>query len=359
MRILLLCLLTLLNIAPACAWNLRYLGQQVVPAGQEFAGTVVGGLSGLDYDAARGVFYALSDDRFGQAIGRFYTLKLDLGAFNTRAEPGQAGVTFLAVTLLRDPAGKPYPRRTVDPEALRLAPDGKRLIWASEGDADNGFPPFVAEATLEGEYRRTYPLPARYLPRNGSGVRPNLAFESLALAPGSQRVFAAVENALQQDGPVADARHGSACRVLVYDLTSARAVAEYVYLTDPLPQASPLAGVFQTNGLVELLAIDDHNFIAVERSYSPLNGFGARLYLASLDDATDVTTLPSLETNNYRPLKKRLLLDLASLGIPLDNLEGLSWGPTLPNGQRSLILVSDDNFRAAQFTQFLAFELAP
>jgi hypothetical protein len=50
--------------------------------------------------------------------------------------------------------------------------------------------------------------------------------------------------------------------------------------------------------------------------------------------------------------RKRLLLDLDDLGIPLDNVEGMTFGP-----RRSLVLVSDNNFAATQFTQFLVFAL--
>jgi Esterase-like activity of phytase len=52
---------------------------------------------------------------------------------------------------------------------------------------------------------------------------------------------------------------------------------------------------------------------------------------------------------------KRLLLNLDALGIPLDNVEGMAFGPRLRHGQRTLLLVSDNNFAAAQFTQFLLF----
>jgi hypothetical protein len=41
-----------------------------------------------------------------------------------------------------------------------------------------------------------------------------------------------------------------------------------------------------------------------------------------------------------------------------DNVEGMTLGPTLPDGRRSLILVSDHNFAGSQFTQFLLFALA-
>lgn len=358
-RILLIVLAQLLLCGPAAAWSLRYLGQQIVPTGYMFADTAVGGLSGLDYDPLRRHYHAISDDRSEHQPARFYTLTLDLDAFNTRADPGHAGVTFTGAFMLRDRAGKPYARRQVDPESLRLAPAGDRLIWASEGDADSGIPPFVGEMSLQGDHLRTFSLPSRYQPGKGNGVRDNRAFESLAVVAATGRAYVAVENALVQDGPAADASQGSACRVLAYDLKTGKPLAEYVYVTDPVVQPPALPLMFHTNGLVELLALDATSFIAVERSYTAMAGNAIRLYLASLAEATEVSALPSLATGNYRPMGKTLLLDLASLGIPLDNIEGASWGPVLPNGHRSLVLVSDNNFNPAQFTQFLAFELIP
>ena len=58
-------------------------------------------------------------------------------------------------------------------------------------------------------------------------------------------------------------------------------------------------------------------------------------------------------------MTKRLLLDFDTLTIGSDNLEGLCFGPTLANGHRTLVLISDDNFNRGQATQFLAFEVIP
>jgi hypothetical protein len=46
-------------------------------------------------------------------------------------------------------------------------------------------------------------------------------------------------------------------------------------------------------------------------------------------------------------------------GVKLDNIEGISWGPRLANGNRTLVLVADNNFADNQVTQFLAFEVRP
>jgi len=41
----------------------------------------------------------------------------------------------------------------------------------------------------------------------------------------------------------------------------------------------------------------------------------------------------------------------------LDNFEGLVLGPPLPDGSRTLLVVSDDNFGERQHTAFLLFRL--
>jgi hypothetical protein len=61
------------------------------------------------------------------------------------------------------------------------------------------------------------------------------------------------------------------------------------------------------------------------------------------------------QLDSIKPVEKTLLLNLDSLGIPLDNVEGMTFGPNLADGRRSLVLVSDNNFAPAQFTQFLLF----
>ena len=75
-------------------------------------------------------------------------------------------------------------------------------------------------------------------------------------------------------------------------------------------------------------------------------------------DGSDVLNVPLLKPGQFTPVTKRLLLNFDTLGLAkLDNTEGMTFGPRLPNGNRTLLFVSDDNFRTSQITQFLAFEL--
>lgn len=354
-----LALAAMLLCGSASAWTVRYIGQQIVPNDYQYAHTTVGGLSGIDYDSVSEQYFAISDDRSERQAARFYTLKLDLAQFNTRFVPGHEGVSFTGTTALRNEQGLSYARRKVDPESIRVLPGTNSLLWSDEGIAVDGVPPAVVEVDRGGGFRASLSVPAHFLPRSGHGVRDNMAFESLAVTPSGKRLIVATENALVQDGPPADADRGSPCRVLAFDLDLRVPVAEYVYLTDAVPNPPSMPLLYQTNGLVEMLAMDERRFLAIERSYALTVGNDIRLYWVDLDSGTNVIDAPSLREREYQPLAKSLLLNLKTLGVAIDNIEGITWGPRIANGNRSFILVSDNNFSDRQVTQFLAFELMP
>lgn len=348
-QIFLLCWLAL----PVQSQTFRYLGQQIIPHGYEHAGTVVGGLSGLDFEPASNSFVAISDDRSERQAARSYTLQLDLSQFNTRKQPGFDGVRFLGVTTLKTASGIPHEEGTVDPEAIRFAGDGG-YWWTSEGNVKRGISPAVEKIGSDGMTLRSIVLPDHVLPAAGKGVRHNLAFESLAIADG--KLYIGTENALAQDGPEADVGQPSPARMMVFDATSGQRLAEHVVVVDAVSVAPLLPGMFRTNGLVELLG-GDGVLLSLERSYVMGVGIGARIYRLDLNGASDVGNLSTLAAAQFTPVHKTLLLDLGTVGVTLANLEGMSWGPRLPTGQRTLILVSDDNFSRLQTTQFLAFAL--
>lgn len=129
-------------------------------------------------------------------------------------------------------------------------------------------------------------------------------------------------------------------------------MSEHLYPLDVAPKDAI------ANGLTELVTLDPGgHFLSLERTYGPL-GASAKLYQFATGSATDTSSIPSLrESDRVAPVKKKLLLDLSTLGIYLDNLEGMTLGPRLPDGTQSLLIVSDDNFSETQLTQFLLFSL--
>ena len=355
MTIVLAALIAPAAVRAAPTTELEFVGQQIIPTATQFQGTQFGGLSGFAYDQRRGVFYALSDD---QTNVRFYTLRIDVSA-------GAPAVTILAVTTLRDASGQPFAPLSVDPEGLALTKDDT-LVITSEGFAARLIDPWVREFALDGRQLRSLPIPSAFLPVAGGtrGVRQNLGFESAATAPNGRFLFTGTENALVQDGPPATVSAGSPARLLRYNLQTGALDRQYVYWTDPIAEPPVPATQFAVNGLVELLPLNNQFLLAMERSFSvgaPGTGNKIKLYSVAIPGADDVNGFDSLATllAGLRPVEKTLLLNLDVLGLPLDNVEGMAFGPDLPDGGRSLVLVSDNNFAPAQFTQFLLFAVEP
>lgn len=337
---------------------LEFRGQAIVPTGLVFADTVVGGLSGIAYDAERDVYYSLSDDPSQFDPARFYTLGVDVS--DGRLEAGD--VAFLAATTLEAPDGGPFAPFSLDPEGIALTKDGT-LVITSEGFANQLIDPFIRIFSLGGEPLADLPLPSYFLPAAGRGVRHNLAFESAATAPNGRFLFTGTEGALIQDGPAATLAAGSPARLLRHNLQTGRLDRQYVYVTDAIAEPPVPAGSFAVSGLVDLLPLNNEFLLAMERSFSvgaPGTGNTIKLYRVALPGADDVDGVASLAgvLGSVQPVEKTLLLDLDTLGIPLDNVEGMSFGPTLPDGRRSLVLVSDNNFLGFQFTQFLLFAVS-
>jgi hypothetical protein len=316
--------------------KLEFRGQLIIPTGTTFQGTTVGGLSSISY-AGRETFYAISDD---QANARFYKLRASVADGQLSA----GDVTFLAVTTLKQPDGTPYPTGSLDPEGFTLTKHNRGAVITSEGFSNRLIPPWIRLYRLDGTYVRDFPVPEDYIPNAAGtrGVRLNLGFESAATR--GKRLYTGTEAALVQDGPAATLAAGSPARLQGWDVNRNTLEREWRYLTEPIAEPPTPPTQFAVNGLVEVLPLGKDRLITMERSFSvgaPGTGNKIKLFLTELNK--DGTT------------SKSLLLNLDELGIPLDNVEGMTFGPRLRGGKRTLLLVSDNNFAATQFTQFLLF----
>ena len=345
------------------AGHLRFIGAVTLPNDKIVDGTLVGGLSGADYDPAANLWYLISDDKSDKNPARFYTAKLTFD----KASLVSVEIEH-AVTLLQDD-GQPYPNAKTggdvpDPESIRRDHEAGSLWWVTEGDRKLGLSPFLRIAAPDGKQVGAIPLPDIFTMNKDQeiGPRHNLGFEGLSFTPDGRSVWLAMESALYQDGPIATPSTGAVARLARVD-REGKEFAQYAYPLDPI-QAVP-TGKNGDNGVSEILALDDHRALVLERSgVEGADGVWTmyiRLYAIDTTGATDIAAVPSLANANYIPVDKRLVIDLAKTAAigRVDNIEGMSWGPTLADGNRSLVLVSDNNFNPAQITQFLAFEVMP
>ena len=364
---LVLLFVSLLAASPAEAISLRFLGDLNLKTGTKADGTDFGGISGLAYDRARDVVYAISDDKGDLQPPRYYTISY-------RFEAGRPVLGAIKSNPLLDVSSRSFPKGELDPEAIAYTSAyGGVRYYSSEGNG-RVYPrimPGIFELGSNGRIAARFPIPAKFLPETTGtqtkGVRDNAAFESLTISP-RHSIFSAAEMPLVQDDTPADFEKGGLSRIIHFARLKSPSAKprEYVYKIEANPK--PEGAVTDLgNGISEMLALNDTELLVVERGTS-LGLKGARnrirIYRASLGGATDVSRVASLKSRSFRPVEKRLVLDLDTILPELDrdfrstdNIEGMTFGPRLPNGNRTLILVSDNNFNPLQRTQFLAFEI--
>jgi hypothetical protein len=306
-----------------------------------------GGISGLAFDPACGLLYAVSDDRGHIAAPRVYVLRID---------PKAETAGPLEVVTLRDRTAKVFDPGVIDAESLALAGDG--VLWVgTEGVSHQGIPPRILGFRLDGELLEEIEIPQDYHPSRGRGVRSNHGFEGLSITPDGSRIIAAVESTLLQDGPEATLDRGAVVRIAVFDLDSRQLVVERAYALEPVPDVPDPPTAYRSTGVAEILALDRDRILVVERSFSAGVGNRVRLFVADLSTGDDVTGAESLAPG-VRTVDKALVADLADIGIDPDNLEGMALGPRLPDGRSTLILASDNNFQPdVQRNQLLVLAL--
>src|SRR3569833_1514050 len=337
----------------------RLLGEQIVPNSLLFQSTVVGGLSSIDYDPRTGGYALICDDRSAINPARFYTATFPVSA------NGVGPVTFTGTKPLLRPDGTPYPplaqnAQTIDPEELRVDPWTGDYYWSQEGErtATTLIDPSVREARRDGKYVRDLPIPANEKMTPTAGPRQNLVLEGITFTGFGSLLASEVEGPLLQDGPEPTTTAGALSRITLQSRFGP-ILAQYAYPQEPLFAAPVPSAAFATTGVSSLLAVDQADptkFLMMERSFSTGVGNKVRVYEIDTKGATNVLNVESLaDAKHVKPVKKRFLFDAADLGLStVDNIEGMTWGPKLPNGERSLIIVSDNNFSATQVTQFVA-----
>ena len=343
----------------------------------------IGGLGSAIAYTGFGDFYYGTPDR-GPADGattypdRVYLVRIEVR--KSFSSPGQYVVKpqVWATRLLRnekgqrltgsiaafDPTNSTDSRR-FDPEGVRASRcDGN--FWVSDE-----YGPFVSEFGRDGKRRRSLALPNKFLidfpsatpteelGKNAFGRQANRGMEGLAISPNGKKLYGIMQSPLIQDGGLdaALARVGTNARILEIDLETG-AVREFLYVLDS-----------RSNGISEILAVNDHQFLVLERD----GRVGAaaqvkQIFLITLHDTTtDIRSVKELPSTgvpaDVEPVEKALFLDmlhpdfgLAGASFP-EKIEGLAFGPDLHDGRHLLIVSHDNDFFATQTSKFYAFAI--
>lgn len=294
-------------------------------------------------------FYGLSDAVTTESPAKFYT-------FNFNLDPSESiplkDITVEGLTILKDKQEQPLLENQVYPESIAFSP--RHSVFISTENLENvNTPPLIAEYDLKtGQLKNTVPLSPFYLPQfneseQTQGVEPQFGFKALTISPDGFspdgrdpfRLFTITEKPLIQDR---DPELATKLRLLHYVIADRASflVSETLYLLDETSQ-----------GLVDIAAAKGGILLSLEQSKDT-----GKIYQLFTGDATDTSRMVSLKGNliKVQPVRKKLLLDLQNLGIPLQQLKGMTLGSRLPDGSQSLVLIGEDNHNT---TQVLLFSL--
>ncbi len=348
------------------SFHLKFLNEYDIPYAMQFDGTTVGGLSGIDYNAGSKEYASISDDRSDINPARYYTYQITLK--NEKIDT----VIFKEKNFLQNANGTLFPsfktnkEKSVDPEALRFF-GSNDIIWSDEGYREVQpndtvlINPRVFFANRNGNFIDTFQLPHQFhMSAEEKGPRNNGGFEGLTISPDHQYVWVSTEEPLISDGPRAGIGDSSGVvRLIKFDINTKKPVAQFAYRIDPVAYPVTPPSGFRVNGISDILFLDNDHLLVVERSYSTGRlTCTIKVYLTDISDAKDISSIDSFKDTAIPVLPKKLLLNMDSLGIFIDNIEGVTLGPRLDNGKQSLIFIADNNFNFFEKSQLLLFELS-
>jgi len=263
--------------------------------------------------------------------------------------------------------------------ALRFDPEGIRVGFFGTFFISDEYGPNVFEFDRFGRLLRRLDVPSKFkinnpsddpnaeLLLNTSGRQANRGMEGLAISPNDRFLFGIMQNALLQDNglnPGTTDRLGLNNRILKIDLLTGRK-HEYVYVLDAINRGQ---------GVSEILAINDHEFLVVERDNRsnlqtpPQAPTRKTIYMIDINGATDVSGVDSLPAGplpaDITPVKKTLFINMLDPAFNLaptiaEKIEGLAWGPDLPDGRHVLYVISDNDLNPNLDTQLYAFAIDP
>jgi len=236
---------------------------------------------------------------------------------DTRLLKNEAGKTFVGAAGAFD-ANSEFNTLRLDPEGIRVGYNGTLYMSDEYG-------PYVFEFDRQGNIIRRIDVPAKFriakpnadpneeLLKNTSGRQANRGMEGLAISPDGRTLFGMMQNALLQDNALTAGttdRISVFTRILKIDLATGQA-KEFIYKLDKSNRGQ---------GVCEILAINDHEFLVIERdnrsfiAAAPAAPESKKIYKIDLTGATDVSGIEGISAtalpNTIVPVSKQLFIDL-------------------------------------------------
>lgn len=240
----------------------------------------------------------------------------------------------------------------LDPEGFRFGSDGTMFVSDEYG-------PHVIQFSVDGSEQKRFQLPVHFTVANPhadkkkenslnqTGRASNRGLEGLAISQDGRHLVAVMQGPLLQDGTRTDSGIvvGRNCRLIQLELATGK-TEEFVYQLES-----------SDNGNSEIVACGPNQYLVLERdSESGKSAQYRKLIRIDLSHATDVSSMDKLPAGDLPPdivpVKRIEYLDflapqwnLAGAKMP-EKIEGLTFGPTLADGRKTLLVGTDNDFES-------------
>lgn len=355
------------HASPAFVNGLNIAGSTQDMSGDTGLGSRVGFFSDIYYDPNRNEWWGVSDRGPGGGVLAYET-RVQRFTLDVNMNTGAISNFQVAESIKFKNGGvamnglAPSPASTLgnafDPEGFAINPLNGRFLVSDE------YGPSLYEFDRSGNQIRAFATPANITPRDGTtgtpnyagdtgntaGKRTNRGFEGLAVSPDGQYTFAMLQSAMLDEG----GGSGVYDRIVKFDNATGTAVAQYAY---------KMEGSSQGRGTSALVAINDHQFMVIERNNrgvgvdSDLTSPNKKVFTIDLAGATDVTNIDldatgvvfTAVSKNTTPFIDLASNTLSALGNKSpEKWEGLTIGPRLNDGSFLLLAGTDNDYSVSQ-----------
>ena len=299
--------------------TLAYRGKIIIPYNHKVNGEIVGGLSGITFNASDSLYYLVAD----KPPARIFKAH-----FSNKDKPA---VKFAEAMLLG-------PALLSDSELEGIAHDYKTGNLYVSDEQKKGTR--IIELTNEAKFIRILePINQAFLPLSGH----NSGIEGLTISDYLRQLYYAFER------PTDDCLSRSLVKITKLMLDKSATQETYYHQLHAVANDR-----IKTNGISDILFLNDESLLIMERAYIPGQGNVVRIYQAFLDGPGNPDESANCNNESIVPLKSTLLFDFASVEeFKVDNAEGMTF-----NADKStLYIITDNNFSKKQETQIIALDV--
>ncbi|HND85204.1 MAG TPA: esterase-like activity of phytase family protein [Pseudobdellovibrionaceae bacterium] len=302
--------------------------------GKNFESGNFNGTSGVWFDPSNGFLYAVTDTKKTSLMT--YSWNQGRQRWDSRQSVHVKGIDTFGSPDFEDVV------RLASGEFLFVS-EGQKSLWIANPRGELTHSPLDGAGISQDHILSFSPL-------NETTFRRNRSFESLTLSKDrTSKVFFTLEQAPIQGVQLLDSKSVPLFQMSLGTDSRGRIKIEKPIVVGYIPLSADVLKL-GTGGIAAIANVNDQEFWILERAWDEQNkNVVGRIFSIDLKKRSNKNP-DTFERHTVLEFKK--LASMLQPGMKVDNLEGMTFGPSL-NGKSTLILASDNNENPTQTGQLL------